>query len=326
MASLEHLSPAWFVLVMGWCGLSQAWLRAADVLGEQALGLGLVGAMFAALIFITLCVLCVVRLSAHPDAVAADMRHPVRHAFMATFPISLLLLTTLGVQLFGHTTRAVDTALTFLWCLGAILEAIATVWVVAKWLKPADQGGLQWATFTPIFFIPVVGNVLTPLAGVPLGLEAWAMAQFGVGALLWLVLLALLFVRLAQAGPLPGRLAPSLFITLVPPSIVGLVLLQQEVPLAIVWGLWGIAAFFLALTLTQIQAIRDQPFGMPHWGLSFPMAAFTTLSLRLSQQAHGAWLTLPAILLLAITSLLILGLTLNTWRGLRHGQLLVAEK
>ena len=41
IASLEHLTPTWFVLVLGWCGLSLAWLRATDILGEQALGLGL---------------------------------------------------------------------------------------------------------------------------------------------------------------------------------------------------------------------------------------------------------------------------------------------
>jgi tellurite resistance protein len=172
--------------------------------------------MFGTLIFVVLCLACVVRLNAHPDAVMADMRHPVRHAFMAGLPISLILIANIGVQLFDHTTRTIDTGLTFIWCVGAVLEVAATLWVVAKWLNPPDQGGIQWTTFTPIFFIPVVGNVLTPLAGVPLGLEAWAMAQFGVGALLWLVLLVLFFVRLAQVGPLPGRLAPSLFITIVP--------------------------------------------------------------------------------------------------------------
>jgi len=325
LALLEHLTPAWFVLVMGWCGLSQAWLRAAEVMGEPALGLGWACAFLAVLIFGVLCVACVVRLSAYPDAVAADLRHPVRHAFMATLPISLLLMANLGVQLLAHTSRTMDTGLTFIWCVGAMLEAVATLWVVAKWFKPADQGGIQWTTFTPIFFIPVVGNVLTPLAGVPLGLEAWAMAQFGLGALLWLILLALFFVRLAQAGPLPARLAPSLFITLVPPSIIGSVLLQLNAPMAMVWGMWGIAAFFLALVMTQIQVILGQAFGMAHWGLSFPMAAFTALTLRVAQAPGGAWLELPATVLLAITSLLIVGLTLNTWRGLRRGQLLVPE-
>ena len=323
---LEHLTPTWFVLVLGWCGLSQAWLRATDILGEQALGLGLVAAIFGVVIFVLLCLACVVRLNAHPDAVMADMRHPVRHAFMAGLPISLILIANIGVQLFDHTSRTIDTGLTFIWCVGAVLEAAATLWVVAKWLKTPDQGGIQWATFTPIFFIPVVGNVLTPLAGVPLGLEAWAMAQFGVGALLWLVLLVLFFVRLAQIGPLPARLAPSLFIMIVPPSIIGSVLLQLHAPSAMVWIFWGIAAFFLALASTQLQTIREQPFSMAHWGMSFPMGAFTALTLRLAHEPSGTWLTLPATLLLAVTSLLILGLTFGTWRGLRQGQLLVAEK
>ena len=56
------------------------------------------------------------------------------------------------------------------------------------------------------------------------------------------------------------------------------------------------------------------------------MAAFTSLTLRMAHAPQGAWLQVPAILLLAVTSLLILGLTLNTWHGLRHGHLLVAEK
>jgi tellurite resistance protein len=210
--------------------------------------------------------------------------------------------------------------------VGSVLEIAATIWVISRWLKTVENGGIQWATFTPVFFIPVVGNVLAPLGGVSIGLEAWATAQFGVGLFLWVVLQTLFFVRLAQAGPLPARLAPSLFITVVPPSIGGLSLLQLDAPLATAWMMWGIGAFFLMLALTQISAIREQPFGMAHWGMSFPLAAFTSLTLRMTHAPGGAWLQLPATLLLAITSLLILGLTLSTWRGLRHGHLLVADK
>jgi tellurite resistance protein len=326
IALLEHLAPAWFAMVMGWCGLSLAWLRATDVLGDTALGLGLVGSLFALFVFVLLCISCVVRLTFHPNAVAADMRHPVRHAFMATLPISIMLLATLGIHLFWGTDRTLDTAMTFLWCVGSILEIVATVWVVERWLNNAENGGLQWSTFTPVFFVPVVGNVLAPLGGVSIGLEAWATAQFGVGVFLWLVLQTLLFVRLAQAGPLPARLAPSWFITLVPPSIGGLSLLQLDAPLTLVWMAWGIGVFFLILASTQVNIIREQPFSMANWGMSFPLAAFTSLTLRMTQAPGGAWLQMPATLLLAITSLLILSLTLSTWRGLRHGQLLVPEK
>jgi tellurite resistance protein len=326
VALLEHFTPVWFAMVMGWCGLSQAWLRATDLLGNNALGIGLVAGMFALLLFGVLCLACIVRLQAHPRAVAADMRHPVRHAFMATLPISILLLASLGIQLWWGTDRRLDLALTWVWCTGAALEIAATIWVVGRWLKPADNGGIQWATFTPVFFIPVVGNVLAPLGGVSIGLEAWATAQFGVGLFLWVVMQTLFFVRLAQAGPLPARMAPSVFITVVPPSIGGLSLLQLDAPMTAAWMMWGIAAFFLALALREISVIRDQPFGMAHWGMSFPVAAFTSLTLRMAQAPGGNWLGLPAILLLTLTSLLIVGLTLGTWRSLRHGHLLVAER
>jgi len=326
VALLEYLAPAWFALVMGWSGLAQAWLRAVDVFGDSALGIGLVAAIFAQIIFAVLCMACIVRLQAHPNAVAADLRHPVRHAFMATFPISILLLASLGINLFWGTSSKLDAVLTFAWCLGSVLEIAATVWVVSRWLKGANDGGIQWATFTPVFFIPVVGNVLAPLGGVSIGLEAWATAQFGVGLLLWPVLLALLFIRIAQAGPLPARMTPTWFIAMVPPSIGGLSLLQLDAPLPLAWAMWGIALFTFALVMTQVGTILEQGFGLPHWGMSFPLAAFTSLTLRLSDAPHGAWLRLPGTVLLAITSLLILGLTLNTWRGLRHGHLLVPEK
>jgi tellurite resistance protein len=326
IALLEYLAPAWFAMVMGWCGLSQAWLRATDVFGDAALGLGLAAAIFAQVVFVLLCLACIVRLHAHPNAVAADMRHPVRHAFMGTLPVSILLLASLGINLFWGTHRTLDTALTFLWCMGSILEMAATVWVVGRWIKSVENGGMQWATLTPVFFIPVVGNVLAPLGGVSIGLEAWATAQFGIGVFLWVVLQTLMFVRVAQAGPLPERMAPTWFITMVPPSLGGLSLLQLDAPLTLVWMMWGIGVFFLCLSLTQVHIIREQGFSMAKWGMSFPMASFTSLTLRMSDAPGGAWLQVPAILLLASTSLLILGLTLNTWRGLRHGHLLVAEK
>lgn len=326
IALLEYLAPAWFALVMGWCGLSLAWLRATDLFGDTALGLGLVGGLFSAVLFVLLCIACVIRLNAHPHAVAADLRHPVRHAFMATLPVSILLLANLGIHLFWGTSSTLNTLLTFVWCVGSMLEIAATVWVLSRWLNSAENGGFQWATFTPVFFIPVVGNVLAPIGGVPIGLENWATAQFGVGLFFWPILQTMLFVRVAQAGPLPARMAPTWFIALVPPSLIGLSLLQLNAPVAVVWTVWGIGAFILALVLTKIHTIREHAFGMPYWATSFPSAAFTTFTLRMSQERGGAWLALPATVMLALTSLLILGLTLQTWRGLRHGHLLVPEK
>jgi tellurite resistance protein len=324
-ARLAHLGPAWFVLVMGWCGLAQAWLRASDLLGNTALALSWAAGAFALMIFCVLGLACMIRLNVHKPAVQADLKHPVRHAFMATLPISMLLLSTLGAALFWNKAPWLDHLLRATWLVGSLLELAATVWVLGRWLRPKEEGGLQWATFTPVLFIPVVGNVLAPLGGVTMGFAPWANAQMGIGLLLWPVLQTLLIVRLVQAGPLPARMSPALFITVVPPSIIGLDMLQLNTPMPVVWALWGVGLFFLMWALTKLDAIRSQPFGMGHWGMSFPLAAFTALTLRLSSTTEGAWLQPPATGLLAITSLVILGLTLGTWRGLRAGTLLVAE-
>ena len=325
VCNIEHLSPAWFVLVMGWCGLAQTWLHAKTIFGEMAVGIGLITGAVSVLIFLLLSLACIVRLQVHPNAVQADLQHPVRHAFMATLPISMLLLATWGQGLFWNTSASTNTLLRTLWIAGSVLELACTVWVVGRWLRPPQEGGLQLKTFTPVFFIPVVGNVLAPLGGVPMGMQEWATAQLGIGILLWPVLQTLLMVRLAQAGPLPERMSPSLFISVVPPSVIGLSLMQLQAPDSLIWGLWGIAFFFVLWSLTQLRTMLAQPFGLPLWGVSFPLAAFTILTLDLMQATHNAWLRLPATLLCAVTSFVIVGLSINTWHALRRGGLLVPE-
>ena len=42
-----------------------------------------------------------IRWQHYPEALAADLKHPVRHAFIATIPVSIILLATCGVSLLG---------------------------------------------------------------------------------------------------------------------------------------------------------------------------------------------------------------------------------
>jgi tellurite resistance protein len=325
VSKIEHLAPAWFVLVMGWCGLAQTWMHAQNIFGDTAIGLSLVAGAVAILLFGLLCLSCVIRLQVHPVAVQEDMRHPVRHAFMATFPVSMMLLATWGAGLFWNTSSMANTLLRTLWITGSLLELACTVWVLSRWLRSPEEGGLQWKTFSPVLFIPVVGNVLAPLGGVPMGMTDWASAQFGIGVLLWPVLQTLLMVRLVQAGPLPAPMSPTLFISVVPPSVIGLGMMQFQAPDSVIWALWGIAFFFMLWSLTQLRTMLAQPFGLPLWGVSFPLAAFTILTIDVMHATSSAWLRLPATLLTAITSFVIVGLTINTWHALRRGGLLVPD-
>lgn len=318
LPALKFLQPGWYAIVMGLGGLSLAWHRAQALMGEMAGAAALVLGIVAALVFGVLLVATALRGYLHPAAWAEDRRHPVRHTFVATLPISMMLIATVAVALLGP-----QRWITPLWAAGCAAQLWVTLWVLGRWWLPPQGGGLQWAGVTPGLFIPIVGNVLVPLAGVPLGYWEWSLAQYGIGLLFWPVASVLLVVRLAMQGLWPERLLPSAFILIAPPAVGGIAALQLGAPPFVGWLLWGMALVSLLWPALLVRRIAALPFGMPHWGMSFPLTAMAAFTLRMA--APGGPMALLGLALLALATLVIAGLVLGTLRGLRNGTLLVAE-
>ena len=88
-------------------------------------------------------------------------------------------------------------------------------------------------------------------------------------------------------------------------------------------GCWGIALFFLLWAAQVLRPMLAQPFSMAWWALSFPLAAFAALTLKLAPTGQPfAFLAMPV---LALATLVIGALCLWTVRGLQRGTLLVPE-
>jgi tellurite resistance protein len=317
-SALKHLGPGWFAAVMGWTGLALAWLRAQPLMGDMAGAIALVAGTVAGATFLALGVATVLRMKRHPEAVLADHTHPVRYGFIATLPPSLILMATFAVTVHGPQPWA-----DALWWAGCALQLWVTLWVMSRVWLGNQAGGLQWPGVTPLLIVPAVGNVLAPLGGVALGHEHWAAAQFGVGLLLWPLVLALLVVRIAQTGLWPERLLPGSFVLVAPPAVIGLSALQLGAPLLLGWMCWGMAVFSLLWAGRLTRRIVALPFSVAHWGLSFPLAALAALTLRLA--TPGSLLAVLGPALLALVSLVLLALSMATWRGLRDGSLLAPE-
>lgn len=319
MTQLKFLYPGWFAIVMGLAGLSLAWHRAVPAMGPAAEATSAVLGALAALVFAVLAAAAALRAWFAADAWREDLRHPVRHAFVAALPISLILVATVAV---AHGERG--GVVLALWWSGALAQFGVTVWVVARWWRGPVAGGLVWPGVTPALFIPIVGNVLVPLAGLPLGAAAWSAAQLGAGLLFWPVVTVLVIVRLAAHGSWPDRLLPAAFIFVAPPAVLGLVALQFGLPSPVALALWGMALISLLWCGALVRRIAALPFGLPHWALSFPLAAFSALTLRLGEEV-GPAMAMLGVASLAVTSLVIAALALATLRGLRDGSLLAPE-
>jgi tellurite resistance protein len=310
--SLEHLGLIWFVPVMGLSGLSLAWGQAEGLFGSSGLlAAHLIGAL-AALLFAVLLLLSLWRLGRWPRSLHLEWMHPVRHVFLATVPVSLILLATVGTTLTG-----VASHWDALWQVGAVAQGLLTLAVLWRWQR---MRAARWPGVTPGLLIPVVGNVLVPLAGLRLGHPDWSLLQAGMGILLWPVVLVMLVLRVRRIGVWPDRLRPSVFILVAPPSVIGLDLMLWQVGPGPVVLCWVLGLGFLAWAMAQLPRCFDQPFGMPMWSMSFPLAAFASFTLRLG---HAGWL--PAwvgLIALALASVKIAALLRWTWWGLRSGDLL----
>jgi tellurite resistance protein len=204
---LRHFPASFFAMIMGLAGSTIAWEKAPQVMQVE---LGIAPWVLAAslVLFVLVAGVYASKLVRHPDAVIAELNHPVRLNFVPTASISLLLLS---VALLPRMPAA---AAAF-WALGAASQLGFTLHIVGRWMH---DDRFQLHHLNPSWFIPAVGNVLVPIAGVPLGFPAVSWFFFSAGVLLWSVLLIIVFYRVLFHQPLDERLMPTLFILVAPPA------------------------------------------------------------------------------------------------------------
>jgi tellurite resistance protein len=252
----------------------------------------------------------------HPDAVKAEWNHPVRIAFFPAISISLLLLS--AALLAGHKAIAGP-----LWWIGMALQGVLALSVISAWIGHRSFAPVH---VSPAWFIPAVGNVIVPLAGVPLGHTELSWLFFSAGVMFWIVLLTLVINRLMFHDPLPGRLVPTLVILIAPPSVAFIAWTRLSGGVdSFGHILLSLAYVFTLIVLTQAPKFMRLPFALSWWALSFPIAALSTASFlygrELQSQSHIVIGTGLLVLLLIIVG----GLLARTALAVRRGQICQPE-
>jgi len=299
---LENLPISFFAMVMGLAGLTIAWEKARHSLGVplalDAPLLTLTGAVFAVLL-----VAYAAKLARYRSAVLQELGHPVKLNFFPTISISLILLAIAFLPLAVEVSRA-------LWILGVSAHLVFTLYVMNVWIHHEH---LEVHHINPAWFIPAVGNVLVPIAGVPLGYGDISWFFFSVGIVFWMILFTIIIYRVLFHHPIQDRLMPTFFILIAPPAV-GFIAYVKLVGGLDSFGrvLYFTGLFLTLLLVTQARRFARLQFFLSWWAYSFPVAAITIATMLMYDLTGTAFYRHLGLGLLSVLSLVVAYLLVKT--------------
>ncbi|MCV6548003.1 MAG: SLAC1 anion channel family protein [Cohaesibacter sp.] len=312
---LEHFPNAFFAMVMGLAGFTLAAERLEKTLGlaHQA-SLALLG--LTLIVFAILLGFYGLKALRYPHMIKWEWNHPVRICFFPAASIGLILLGTA----MGPFSMSLSIGI---WGVGAFLHLIGTLAVLTAWI---GHRSFEPIHLNPAWFIPVVGNIIVPIAGARFGMMELAWFYFSVGIVFWIVLLTLVFNRLVFHNPLPERLLPTLMILIAPPAVgfvayVGMVGMID--PFARILYYTGV--IFLLIIVIQVPKLARIGFALSWWAYSFPLAALTIATFLYAEKTQSGVHEIAGMGLFALLTLVILGLLARTAKAIVNHQVCKPE-
>lgn len=356
MTEQKELGPNWFACVMGTGILANAAVglpRVGDYLFWPAFAIWLLASLL--LVFLVLAKLW--QTATKPEIIKRQMNDPVMAQFFGAPPMALLTIAG-GTLLFGNTELWGQPLLSEpvminlgwgLWLLGTLLGLITAIlipFLLFTRFEVRDDGAFGG------WLMPVVPPMVSAAIGalfIPtLDSLVWQQtvfylcyALFGMSLMAALIIITLIWSRLAHAGTSGGARVPTLWIVLGPlgqsitaAGALGTVALtvapapfdRAFQTMALLYGLpvWGFAIFWsaIALCLTLRALKRNMPFALTWWAFTFPVGTCVTGTSQLALHTQLAFFDYAAIGIFAGLMLAWLIAATGTLKGLKQGQLL----
>lgn len=256
---------------------------------------------FLTAVFAVFTILLAAKIVKYPESVKSEIQHPVPGNFYALQPISAVLLSILYRKLFPS---YVDVALL---TYGAVVILALSVYLPYHFF--ADMN-VEFAQLHGGWFITPVATILVTNAILlypPTELSlVVSLVYLGIGSVLFLLVLSVLFFRLLSHDLPEVELAPTTFIMLAPVGILIVDVLQvlnasdvmfgtntRPIGILIGSGFWGFGLWAILVNLLLfVKYVRSGfHFHVGWWSYVFPSAAFTlgTISLSRNLQVFKAF-------------------------------------
>lgn len=312
---LSNFPVSFFAVVMGLCGLVIATQKIEEMLGITDVPSTVLFGLTLTVFFV-LSAVYTAKLARHPAQCAQEFNDPVRLSFFPTFSIGLLLVSIALLPIS-------ETASLVFWIIGTILHLALTLAVLTIWVQ---QQKFEIKHMNPAWFIPVVGNILVPVAGVVHAPVEISWFFFSVGAVFWMILQTLFFYRIFFHQPLPDKLLPTFFILLAPPAVGCIAYVKLAGGLDnFAYILYYFALFLFLFLLVQLPMLRRVHFFLSWWAYSFPVAAVAIASVLMYRQTGLRFYYVLACVIFAILIVVICALAVLTIRAIAKRKICVEE-
>ena len=312
---LKNFPVTLFASVMGMTGLAIAYLRVAQWYGfAETIGMGLLVLSFT--LFLSISIIYGTKFIYHCDEVLKEFHHPIRANFFPAISISLLLLAIASLEYYRPIAQV-------LWAAGALLQLIFTVVIISRWITRS----FKIAHSNPTWFIPVVGTIIVPIAGVEFADRELLWFFYSVGAFFWLALFTIILYRLIFHPQLPQKFVPTLFILIAPPALgcISYVKLTGAFDVMARIMLY-VALFFVLLLASMIRYFSRLKFFVSWWAYTFPLCGATIATILAAKSANSAGLSVIAAALLVATTAVIIIVFIKTIAAFYNRKICEAEE
>lgn len=314
---LKDFPISFFAPVLGFAGFTLALQKFSDLFPVFSTLISWVSLGITLLLFVTVFALYVIKFFRHKKSVLQEFNHPIKINFFPLISKTLLVLSIVFLSLDLSVSK-------YLWIVGVVLNTIFSFLILGEWISKQH---FHIHHISPAWFIPVVGNLIVPIAGVQHFLPELSWFFFSVGIVWMFILTTVVLYRLIFHDPLPQKLLPTLFILFAAPAIAFIAYTK------LIDGFDGIARilyyfslFVFLLILSQWKMFQKIKFYLSWWAYTFPLAAMSLASVQFFHLTELILFKYIVVFIVVLLMAFVVRLLLYTVHSIQQHQICIEEE
>ena len=312
---LKNFPIAFLGMTLGLIGFTLAYQKAEIILRLPfSLTNYLLYLSFAVIGIIT--IIYLLKIIRYPEDVKEEFNHPIKLNFYPIiaklFLISSIIYLTINIAVSRY-----------LWWIGVIVQSIFTIIIMSAWINHTK---FKMHHINPSWFIPVVGCIIIPIAGVKHFSAELSWFFFSIGIFWWIILTVIVIYRIIFHNPIPQKMIPTFFILFAPP-VIGFISLTKLMGGINIFGnlLYYFGAFLFILIMFQFKMFLRLKFFLSWWAYSFPLDALVIGTLLMYHETGSQFFFIISWILFIFLNLVILLLLVITVRAVIKKRICIDE-